>query len=431
MLMAKINFYLRDIKSAKETPIILFISHNRQRTKIPTGKTVHPKYWNSLHQSVRTSKEFPHGKLINEFLRQAQEIVESTIFQLELELQRPPEKGELITAIQHQFNPSKEPTSKAKKLGFFEVFDLLIAESLNGDRLDDFGKRFNYRTVQKYRTCLNLLKEFQEIYPFTFDTIDQEFYKRILTYLNSKNYRPNTVGKYIQTLKAFLLFATEKGCNQNEYFRSKKFKAFKEPGFSIYLTDEELASILNLDLTTHLHLDRVRDLFLVGCWTGLRFSDFTSIKPQNIDGDYLRITQLKTNEKIVIPILPVFRQILNKYEGKFKTPLPPTISNQKMNAYLKEIAKMSENLQHLIQDDIILGGVKKTIELQKWEMVTTHTARRSFATNMYKSGYPSVSLMKITGHRTEKAFLLYIKVSPEDSAKRLMEHWKKIDNEKN
>jgi hypothetical protein len=103
--MAKINFYLRDGKASKETPIILFLFYNRERTKIPTGKTIHPKYWNSLDQSVRTSKEFPQGKLINEFLRQAQEIVESTIFQLELELQRSPEKEELTAAIQHQLNP--------------------------------------------------------------------------------------------------------------------------------------------------------------------------------------------------------------------------------------------------------------------------------------------------------------------------------------
>ena len=92
---------------------------------------------------------------------------------------------------------------------------------------------------------------------------------------------------------------------------------------------------------------------------------------------------------------------------------------------------MSPKLQQLIQDEIIIGGVKKKIELQKWEMVTTHTARRSFATNMYKSGYPSISLMKITGHRTEKAFLLYIKVTPEDSAKQLLKHWKKINDENN
>lgn len=429
--MAKINFYLRDPKSTKETPINLFIFYNRKRTKIPTGKTIHPKFWNSLDQSVRTSKEFPQGKLINAFLRQAQEIVESTIFQLEIDLQRHPEKEELIEAIQKQLNQSMVSTRKPKKLGLFEAFEQLIEESLNGERLDDFGKRFSYRTVQKYRTCLNFLREFYKIYPFTFDTIDQEFYKRILTYLNSKNYRPNTVGKYIQTLKAFLLFATEKGYNQNEYFRSKKFKAFKEPGFSIYLTEDELASLKELDLTTLPHLDRVRDLFLVGCWTGLRFSDFTSIKPQNIDGDFLHISQFKGSQKVVVPILPVFRQILNKYEGKFKSPLPPTISNQKMNAYLKEIAKMSPLLQYTIREEIVVGGVKKKIELQKWEMVTTHTARRSFATNMYKSGYPSINLMKITGHRTEKAFLLYIKVTPEDSAQRLLEHWKKIENENN
>lgn len=429
--MARFNFYLRDPNATAETPIILYISYNSNRIKISTSKSIHPKYWNGLDQSVRSNKEFPGGKLLNAALHQMQEIIESILLKLEYDLKRPPEKSELLEAINMLQKPKKEVLEKYGKPDFFQVFEQLIEETTNGERLDDFGKRFNPRTIQKYRTCLNLLREFHMTYPCTFDSIDQEFYKRILTYLNAKNYRPNTVGKYIQTLKTFLHYANEKGYNQNEFFRSRKFKAFKEPGFSIYLNEEELNSIYALDLSTHPNLERVRDLFLVGCWTGLRFSDFTTIKHHNIEGDFLRITPLKTNNKIVVPILPVFRQILNKYDGQYNTPLPPTISNQKMNAYLKEIAKMSPLLQHSIQEDYVIGGVKKKIELQKWEMVTTHTARRSFATNMYKSGYPSISLMKLTGHRTEKAFLLYIKVTPEDSAQQLLDHWKRNNDENN
>jgi site-specific recombinase XerD len=429
--MAKFNFYLRDPKANSETPIILFIYYNGIRVKISTGKSIHPKFWNAVDQSARSSKEYPGAKLLNATLNQLQETIESILLKLDYDLKRPPVRTELLEAINILLNPKKEVQDKKVKPDFFKAFEQFIEESLNGYRLDDFGKRFNYKTIQKYRTCLTLLRGFYRNNPFTFDTIDLELYKRLLTYLNSKNYRPNTVGKYIQTLKVFLTYATEKGFNTNEFYRSPKFKAPKEEGFSIYLSEEELTSLHELDLTAHPHLDRVRDLFLVGCWTGLRFSDFTTIKHQNIEGDLLRITPLKTNDKVVVPILPIFRQILNKYDGKFSTPLPPKISNQKMNAYLKEIAKMSPLLQQDIQKDCVIGGIKKKIELQKWEKVTTHTARRSFATNMYKSGYPSISLMKLTGHRTEKAFLLYIKVTPEDSAQRLLEHWKKIDNENN
>ena len=429
--MAKFNFYLRDGKATSETPIILFIFYNGTRVKISTGKSIHPKFWNAVDQSARSSKEYPGAKLLNATLHQMQETIESILLKLDYELKRPPVRTELLEAITMVLNPKKEALDKSVKPDFFHAFEQFIEESLNGERLDDSGKRFNYRTIQKYRTCLTLHREFYRNNPFTFDTIDLELYKRLLTYLNSKNYRPNTVGKYIQTLKVFLTYATEKGFNTNEFYKSKKFKAPKEEGFSIYLSEEELTSLHELDLTAHPHFDRVRDLFLVGCWTGLRFSDFTTIKHQNIEGDFLRITPLKTNDKVVVPILPVFRQILSKYDGKFNTPLPPTISNQKMNAYLKEVAKMSTLLQHNIQEDYIIGGIKKKLELQKWEMVTTHTARRSFATNMYKSGYPSISLMKLTGHRTEKAFLLYIKVTPEDSAKQLLNHWKKINDENN
>jgi len=94
-----------------------------------------------------------------------------------------------------------------------------------------------------------------------------------------------------------------------------------------------------------------------------------------------------------------------------------------MNAYLKDIAKQVDSLKTGVEVEGIKGGLKVNTIKQKWELVTTHTARRSFATNVYKSGFPAISLMKITGHKTEKAFLLYIKLTPEENAKKLLEHW--------
>ena len=114
-----------------------------------------------------------------------------------------------------------------------------------------------------------------------------------------------------------------------------------------------------------------------------------------------------------------------KYSDKYPNNLPPTISNQKMNDYLKEIAKKVDSLKVPVEVEGIKGGLKTTEQKQKWELVTTHTARRSFATNVYKSGFPAISLMKITGHRTEKSFLLYIKVTPEENAHKLLDHWNK------
>ena len=116
---------------------------------------------------------------------------------------------------------------------------------------------------------------------------------------------------------------------------------------------------------------------------------------------------------------------MNKYSGKYPNSLPPAIANQKMNFYLKEIAKKVERLRVLIPVERVIGGQRISLEKEKWELVVTHTARRSFATNVYKSGFPAISLMKITGHRSEKNFLLYIKVTPEENAQKLLEHWNK------
>ena len=125
----------------------------------------------------------------------------------------------------------------------------------------------------------------------------------------------------------------------------------------------------------------------------------------------------------MIPIHPLVREVMLKYDGKYPNSLPPALSNQKMNDYLKVICEKVECLKVNIETEYVKGGVEVSEDKMKWELVTTHTARRSFATNVYKSGFPAISLMKITGHRTEKAFLLYIKVTPEENAKKLLSHW--------
>jgi integrase len=224
-------------------------------------------------------------------------------------------------------------------------------------------------------------------------------------------------------IKTFLSYATENGYNTNLFYQSKKFKTFAVPGFSIYLTEEEITAMYQKDFSESPHLERVRDLFVVGCWTGLRFSDFTAIKPENIEKDYLHIKTFKTGEKVVIPIHPIVREVMAKYSGKYQNSLPSAISNQKMNDYLKEIAKTVDCLKVSVEAEYVKGGMEVIENKIKWELVTTHTARRSFATNVFKSGFPAISLMKITGHRTEKAFLLYIKVTPEENAQKLLLHW--------
>jgi integrase len=150
----------------------------------------------------------------------------------------------------------------------------------------------------------------------------------------------------------------------------------------------------------------------VGAWTGLRFGDFTTIRPEQIAGDRIRIRTKKTGEAVTIPLHPFVRAILEKYGNA----LPRAISNQKMNAYLREFAGMVPCLQQRASVSSTVGGVRRYVTKAKAELITTHTARRSFATNFYRIGVPTRSIMAITGHRTEQAFRLYIRLNADEHA---------------
>jgi integrase len=127
---------------------------------------------------------------------------------------------------------------------------------------------------------------------------------------------------------------------------------------------------------------------------------------------------------VVIPIHSSVEKILKKYNGV----LPPSLSNQKTNDALKEVGKKLPSLQKTTSRTFTKGGVKETKTFQKWELLSSHTARRSFATNEYLAGMQTLTIMAITGHRSEKSFLKYIKLTPNEHARLLKGHWEKRDS---
>ena len=223
--------------------------------------------------------------------------------------------------------------------------------------------------------------------------------------------------------------ATERGINTNLAFRSRYFAKPSEESENIYLTESEIKEIGAIDLSSNRKLESVRDLFLIGCHTGLRYSDYSILKPENIKEGFIETTQQKTGAKIVVPIHTVVERIIKKYKGQ----LPKSISNQKTNDYLKELGKLEDKkgkkllpcLNEIVSKTFTKGGVKLIESYQKWELLSSHTARRSFATNEYLAGTPTITIMAITGHKTEKAFLKYIKLTPNEHAKLLKIHWQK------
>jgi integrase len=282
------------------------------------------------------------------------------------------------------------------------------------------GRPVCYKMRREYEVSFGYLKKYaiKTGKPIDFKDIDLKFYEGFIQYLQGKKLAVNTIGKKIQTLKIFLNAARDEGLNSYDTYKSSKFKTLTEEAETIALNEDELNKLYEKDFSDQPALDKVRDLFLVGCWTGCRFSDISQITAENISEGFIHIRQKKTGTKVVIPLHPVVTAILNKYEGK----LPEAISNQKFNLALKSIAELA-GINEPTHKAITKGGVKISTAYKKWELVTTHTARRSFATNLYKSDFPTLSIMAITGHKTEEAFLKYIKVAPDEHAKKLQAHW--------
>jgi integrase len=157
----------------------------------------------------------------------------------------------------------------------------------------------------------------------------------------------------------------------------------------------------------------------LGCKTGLRFGDFKNIQPSEIKDSFIMIRQAKTGEPVTVPIHPTVKKIIDKYNGV----LPKAKVNQVTNRELKEIAAMIPTLNEEVELSITKGGKKARQTFKKNELISTHTARRSFCSNEYIAGTPSLSIMAISGHKTEKAFLRYIKVKSIDHAKIIQRSW--------
>ena len=423
--MAEPRFRLRQPNSKKSQPITLILRSGKVKATIPTGYSVMPDHWNFRDQKVRNIVDANDKDEINSLLSTYYDTGELVLSQLKRQ-----KKTITKESIKYEFNrilkENEEKLSESaedNKAGLFNYIDMFIEKSKQ--RINpDTGEKLDSSTINKYKLAKERLQEFQKQYdrPVDFNFINMEFYYDYVDFLSEyKNYALNTVGKYIKTLKEILNDATENSANTNLTFKSRKFKTLTEDVDAIYLSEEELNVILELDLSNNSRLNKARDLFLIGAWTGLRFSDFSRLtKDDIIDNNLISIQSLKTKEKVVIPIHRSLEKIIQKYDWDF----PESISNQNLNNYIKEVCEMA-GINQTTTKTYTKGGRRIKEVYQKHELVSTHTARRSFATNLYKSGFPAISIMKITGHKTEKSFLKYIKVSLEEHAELLKKHWEK------
>lgn len=426
--MVNIRFNLRNPDSTQATPINLIVRFSGCKIVCSTGEKILPKHWQTNkdsknYQRATHFRDFPEYLELNARLDAIDAFVKDVYRKFRNDNERLPSEFELKKLIEDTINKPAKPT----KLDFFAFVEQFI-EELGKRNNNRTGRIFSRSTILAHKNTLRLIKSFRDKKRFhiDFETIDLNFYYDFKDYLtDEEKFSLNTIGKHIKTIKTWLNDATERNLNQNKAYKSNRFALVGENAESIYLNRDEINAIYELDLSHNKRLEKVRDLFIVGCWTGLRFSDFTRIKPQNIVDGFIHIETKKTGEKVVIPIHWMVSEIMKKYEGLYSNCLPPELSNAKMNKYLKEIGKLIDILDEDIYQTYTKGGIQQTARYKKHEKLVTHSARRSFATNLYLSGVPTLTISKITGHRTEKSFMTYIKITPKENAEVLKMHWEK------
>jgi len=414
--MAELKFILRDYGAKKPQSIYLKHYFGKDTLLYVTKLKILPAYWDIDNHRVKNTKYCPEKDDINACLIDIESSVGNFIIQ-SVKDKKKVDKQTLKKFLDEYFGKTKVDSAK----NFHEFFELFIEQ--NKSRINDKnGQIIAYKTQREYERTFYYIKEYEkyrEVY-LDFSDIDLDFYSDLTAFLQKLNLATNTIGHKIVSLKAVLNAATERGLNKNTAYKNTGFKNVKEESDSVALNEEELDKLFKFDFSNNKRLERTRDLFLIGAWTGLRFSDFTRIKKEFINDDILIMEQQKTGGHVAIPLHPVFIAIWEKYNGV----LPSNISNQKFNDNIKDVCREAD-LNETVYKSITRGGIKQTTTYEKWQLVSSHTARRSFATNLYKSGFPAISIMKITGHKTESAFLKYIKVTPEEHARLLQEHWEK------
>ncbi len=413
----KITFVLKEpqedvaVKNQIETPIYLLCRYGNNRARIRTKESVLPKWWETSTYSLKARA--PERSRINEVLADLKKITDNEFADFQKQNQRPPTPKELKSIVEDvYFNPKEEIKDDDTFFGFIDWFI-------------DYKERKNevtQRRLWKYKVSRNKLKAFQEKtgYVLTFNRIDENFSLMYQEFLqNEYNHKRNTINTEFKILKAFLNKALTKGKHSNLAYKDADFTPKEIETDEVMLSIEQLNELYELDLKTKPHLECVRDLFLIACWTGLRFSDATRISKRFVKGNEIILPMKKSGRrktKVRIPIEhPHLVYLLEKYDYK----APTTISNQKTNDALKIICEMLPSLQETFVQDNILAGVNIQTEKPIYQLVTFHSARRSFCSIMYQIGVPTLSIMAISGHKTEKEFLKYIRVPDTDHAKRM------------
>lgn len=436
-----IRIELRKDVSAKDNkiPLSLIYSLKGKRKRYSLDISVLSEYWNSKKQRAfyipqREAKKLLTHLSVSDLLTEVEiNEINSAIDKVSLD----------IIEIENRFKALEIPFSsemvvnelKANQKDVVKVeeqtglvFEFMDRYIIEHEALRESGSLSVYKSVK------NHLKAYQDTTndKVTFEKIDYNFFSRFQNFLIKRqktdkqgNVSPmlnnTTIAKALSTLKTFLGYARKQGVKVNDSYRDFTIK--REKLEVIALEQNELDSLIQLDLSNNKRLNKVRDIFCFACATGLRFSDVQQLKREHIDNDTIQIVVKKTKSILSIPLNKISGDILNKYSQLYK-PLP-SISNQKINEYIKELCKIA-GIDKPIEIVRFYGKKRVVNTYPKYELISFHNARKTFVTLSLEKGMTAEEVMTISGHEDYKSFKRYVNVTEKRKKVVMIKAWGEV-----
>ena len=399
----------------ENVPIRMRVNFASKRIEFTTGYRIDAAKWDADKQRVKngcSNKLKQSASEINASLLEYYTEIQSIFKRFEVEdvMPTPEQIKEAFNALHKPVSEGPKPKNEALPCDFFQVFD---------DFVEDCGRQNNWTdsTFEKFAAVKNHLTNFRE--GLTFEFFNERGLNDYVGYLRDvKEMRNTTIGKQLSFLKWFLRWAFKKGVHQNNAYDSYKPKLKSTQKKIIFLTWDELNRLREFKIPSNKQaLERVRDVFLFQCFTGLRYSDVFNLRRSDIKDDHIEVTTVKTSDSLIIELNNHSKAILDKYKDvAFENDkVLPMITNQKMNDYLKELAEMA-GIDEPVRQTYYRGNERIDEVTPKYALLGTHAGRRTFICNALALGIPPQVVMKWTGHSDYKAMKPYIDIADDIKA---------------
>ena len=284
------------------------------------------------------------------------------------------------------------------------------------EMLEKRSRRKSEHYAAVYEAVIKHIEAFSEEFDCDIYTnsVTAEFLDDFIIYLEDQGLRHNTIVGYILKVQTLVRRASQYNYAVDNSYDEIELR--EEPTNAVFLSMNEITRIYYYKFTNQdkrKAKERIRDLFVLGCLTALRYSDYSTLTADNLQDRYIVKRTKKTNVDVKVPAHDYVLEIFKKYEGH----IPNGLCIQYVNKYLKVIMK-EIGLNDKVIFSYTQGGKLVTATKEKWELISSHTARRSAATNMYLTGrMKTFEIMKLTGHRTESNFFKYIRLTSDDTAR--------------